>query len=212
MSGARTSVGRVILVRHGESEGNRDRVFTTTAAVPLTDRGRAQARAAAAAIRAVFRPERLVASPYARARETGEIIAAELGLVAELDDRFHEQCLGELAGRSYDVVAQDPSFDPARRWEWRPPGGESLEEVRRRVGPALAQLAAGHPEGDLVLVSHGGVMLALWAHVIGGWETARPSGNGGIVVVEHVRGRFRPPQYLDCGDTPGDAATLETGG
>ena len=210
ISGSRP--GRLILVRHGESEGNRDRTFTDTPAVPLTDRGREQAREAAELIRREFTVRRIVASPYARARETGEIIAAALGLVAAIDESFREQSLGELAGRPYDTVARDPSFDPARRWEWCPPGGESLEDVRRRVAPAFDRLAAEYCIEDVVLVSHGGVMVALWAHAINSWEQARPTGNGGIVVIEHDDRQYGMPRFLDGGRTGRDAAMLITGG
>jgi len=204
--------GRLVLVRHGESEGNRDRLFTHSPFVPLTDLGRRQARQAAALIRSEFSVVRLVSSPYARARETGEIIAVELGLVAEIDESFREQHLGELAGRPYDEVARDPTFDPARRWEWGPPGGESLEDVRRRVGPAFDRLARAHRSDDVVLVSHGGVMLALWAHVLGSWEEAQSAGNAGIVLIEHCEGAWRPPRFLSAGCTGRDVATLASGG
>ena len=209
-TGART--GRLILVRHGESEGNRDRSFTHSPHVPLTELGRRQAREAAAIIRAEFQAVRLVASPYARARETGEIIAAEIGLVVEIDESFREQSLGELAGKPYDIVASDPTFDPARRWEWRARGGESLEDVRHRVAVAFDRLARAHPGDDVVLVSHGGVMLAVWAHVIDSWGEAQPAGNAGIVVIEHEARGYRTPRLLSAGCTGRDIATLASGG
>lgn len=204
--------GRILLVRHGESEGNATRTFTSNTEIPLTDVGRAQAGRAAGVIAARFSPSVVVASPYARARETGEIIAARLALEFRVQEDFREQWLGELRGQPYDVVRRDPRFDPARRWEWRPPGGESLVDVQTRVAPAFERLAQEHPHRDVIMVSHGGVMLALWAHVIRSWEKAQPSGNCAIVVVEHRDGVFDAPVCIDRGGVGKDAATLETGG
>ena len=60
-------MGRLLLIRHGESEGNRDRVFCRTPDVPLTEEGRCQARAAGEWIAERYAPVRIVTSPFARA-------------------------------------------------------------------------------------------------------------------------------------------------
>ncbi|MBI4518862.1 MAG: histidine phosphatase family protein [Deltaproteobacteria bacterium] len=182
--------GRLIWVRHGESEGNRDRRFTHSTEVPLTDNGRAQARNAAERIHAQFAPIRVVASPYARARETGEIIAAELALPLSIDPEVREQHMGQLMGQPYDVALQDPAFNPQRRWEWRPPGGEALTDVQRRVVPALLRLASVYPAQDVVVVAHAGVLMAIEAHITGCWEQVLATANAGIIVVEHHGGVF----------------------
>ena len=188
-----TRVSRFILVRHGESEGNRDRLFTHTPDVPLTGTGREQARAAAALIAGRYQPTRLVASPFLRAWQTAEVLAEVLQLTVETDPAFREQSFGRLAGEPYEALLVDPTYHSTPRWEWRPPGGESLLDVLARVSPAFEQLAQAGDGRDIVLVSHGGVMLALWAYLAGGWEDARMTPNGGIVVVEHHNGTFRPP-------------------
>ncbi|HUI27081.1 MAG TPA: histidine phosphatase family protein [Candidatus Kryptonia bacterium] len=189
--------GRLILVRHGESEGNRDRRFTRTTEVPLTDRGRAQARAAAALIRARFAPARVIASPFARARETGEIIAAALVLPLDIEPAVREQHLGRLMGEPYDSVLHDPTFDPARRWEWRPPGGESLVELQTRVAPALDRIAQAHAGREVVVVAHAGVIMAACAYVLGTWESVRSVPNAGVVLVEHHNGAYRAPVRIE---------------
>ncbi len=196
--------GHILLVRHGESEGNRDRIFTITPNVPLTARGREQARRAAEIIGEQFAVQRVVSSPYLRARQTAKIVAGVLRVPLVIDEAFREQDLGRLAGRPYEAVLEDPAFEFARRWEWRPPSGESLVDVRARVAPAFDRLAAAHPWEDIALVSHGGVMFALWAHVAGSWEAAQPAGNGGIVVVEHRAGNYSRPRLLHPGARSGE--------
>src|ERR1700747_2916865 len=99
-------MGKLIMVRHGESEGNRDRRFTISPDVPLTDLGREQARAVAARIARRFAPSCVISSPFRRARQTSEIIAGELGLPIEVVHDLHERNLGVLKGESYDVLRQ----------------------------------------------------------------------------------------------------------
>ena len=192
MQDSKAEPRRLILIRHGESVGNRDRLFTTSPDAELTDLGRQQARQAAELIARMFKPGRVVASPYARARETGQIIACELGLEVDFEHGLHEQSYGHLAGKPYDLVYEDPGYDPARPWLYKPPGGETREEVRTRVAPVFERIAVTY-EREVVIVSHGGVMQALWAHITGRWEDAHLPPNAGIVLVEYVAGRFSAP-------------------
>lgn len=193
---SRSGPGRLILVRHGQSEGNRDQRFTRSPAAALTDLGRRQAREAAARIARLFKPEHVVASPYTRARDTGEIIARELGLEISFEEGLHEQSYGQLAGHAYDVLSNDPTYDPSRAWLYRPPGGESREEVRIRIAPVFDRIVAAYGERELVVVSHGGVMQALWAHLTGRWEDAHLPPNTGIVILEHSGGRYSDPRII----------------
>jgi len=199
MQECETKTLRLILVRHGESEGNRARLFTTSPQARLTDLGREQAQQAAAFIARTFKPRMILASSYARAIETAEIIGRELGLEVEVKQGLHEQSYGELAGKAYDLVFEDPGYDHARPWMYRPPGGETREEVRDRVAPVFEQLAA-ECESEVVIVSHGGVMQAIWAHLSGRWEDAHLPPNAGIVVVEYTDGRFSEPRVIAEGE------------
>jgi broad specificity phosphatase PhoE len=192
-----SKIGRLILVRHGESEGNRDRIFTTTPAeLALTDTGRRQAGEAAGRIAARFAPEVVIASPYRRAHDTAKIIALELKLPLEVEPLLHERDMGQLRGEPYDAVLKHPEYDPLKPWMWTPPGGESFADVQRRAAPVLDRLAREHSAKDVVVVSHGGVMMSLWAHVTGTWEGAAVPLNCGIIVIEHAVGRYHRPQVL----------------
>jgi broad specificity phosphatase PhoE len=180
--------GRLVLVRHAESEGNRDRVFTLTPDVPLTDAGREQARAAATRIRSRFAPVAIVSSPYLRARQTAEILAEVLALSVSIEHDLHERSYGALAGQPYSAL-RTADWAPETYWLWRPPGGgETLVDVARRAGAALDRVALRAPTDDVVVVSHGAVMHALWKHVTGEWREGRVTRNAGIVVVEHRAG------------------------
>jgi len=184
-------MGRLVLIRHGESEGNRDRVFTLTPDVPITEAGRAQVLEAAAWVAAHARPTAVVSSPFRRARQTAAIVAEALALPVSVEEDLRERSYGELAGKPYASLRDSADYDPIAYWQWCPPGGgETLVEVAARAGRVLDRLATGAPDDDLVVVSHGAVMVALWWHVTGSWRTGKVARNAGIVLVEHRDGRY----------------------
>jgi 2,3-bisphosphoglycerate-dependent phosphoglycerate mutase len=181
-------VGRLLLVRHAESEGNRNGRFTPHPEVPLTATGREQAREVALWLAGSYAPRVMVSSPFARARETADVLAAAFGLTVRIEPDLRERCYGALAGELY--VTPRPGYDPAAYWVWKPPDGETLVEVAERAGAALDRIATAHPVDDVVVVSHGAVMLALWRHVTGTWEEPRVVPNAGVIEVEHRSGVY----------------------
>ena len=191
-------MSKLILVRHGESSGNRDRIFATSPHdLPLTELGYRQAHEAARRIGELFRPELVVTSAYLRASETARIIAGALGLPLEFEPDLHEREFGTHRGRSYDSFLAEPDYDPQRPWAWKPEGGESYEEVQARVSPVLDRLAAAHTGREVVVVSHGGVMSALWAYVAGCWDDAHVPPNCGMVLIEHGPHGYSNPRVVD---------------
>lgn len=188
-------MGRLILIRHAESEGNRDGCFTPHPEIPLTGRGREQAEVAAAVLAQRFAPSRIVSSPFLRARQTAEILAVGLGLPVEIAADLRERSYGELAGSPYTTPRI--GYDPTSYWTWRPPGGETLDEVLRRAGAVLDGLVAAAPDAEIIVVSHGAVMMALDRHVRGTWGPGRVVDNAGMVVVEHENGTWLDAHPLD---------------
>ncbi|MES1190617.1 MAG: histidine phosphatase family protein [Steroidobacter sp.] len=191
-------MGKLILVRHGESVGNRERIFATAPEeIALTELGYQQAREAGKRIAMLFQPELVIASSYLRARETARIIAEALHLPLEIEPQLHERHVGALRGQPYDSVRNLPSYDPRRPWRWQAEGGESFEDVKARVGPILDRLAKLHAQREVVVVSHGGVMSALWSHVTGSSEGIHAPDNCGTVVIEHDALGYSHPQPVD---------------
>jgi len=204
-----TPRGRLLLVRHGESEGNRERRFSPNPEILLTERGVEQASATAEVIREHFRPRRIVSSPFRRARDTAQIIAEAIGHRGSIDVEhdLRERAIGELAGQPYAAMRDHPGYVVDRFWEWRPAGGESLLDVQLRAARVLGKLMAAHPGEEIVVVSHGGVMLALCAHVEGSWTRFKVARNCEVVVVEHAPGVA--PRIVPG---PGGGAGREEGG
>jgi probable phosphoglycerate mutase len=191
-------MGRLILIRHGESEGNRERTFTRTPDVSLTETGQQQVSAAAELIAVRYAPVRIVSSPFQRARETAAILARRLGIAVEVEDDLRERSYGILAGQPYAAARNCTDYDPESYWLWCPPGGgETLVSVATRAGAVLDRVAGATPDADVVVVSHGAVMMALWRHVTGSWRAGRVSPNAGIVVVAHQGGRYADAAMLE---------------
>lgn len=184
-------VRRLLLARHGETEWNAIGRLQGHTDIPLNERGKQQARELAMQLRAARADiATVVTSDLARARETGAIVAAELGLaeprvVCELRERrfgiFEGLTREEISGRYPDAW---------RAWQETqtpPEGGEPLAVATARVHAALEALVAegGAPA---LIVSHGGVM-RLWLLAILG--TAPPPLHNGITyAVDHDGTRF----------------------
>lgn len=190
-----------ILVRHGESEANRDGCFAVSGDVPLTELGCQQAREAAAEIARAFNPQRIISSTFARARQSAEIISAILQLPLEIVDGIQERDLGALKGRPWHehaaLTAADPQYDREQEWLWRPPGGESYEDVRLRVMPVLESIRSRYPDEELVIVSHGAVMRAIWSNLTGEWINSFIPKNCALLVIPHDGRQFLTPYVVD---------------
>jgi broad specificity phosphatase PhoE len=147
---------QVVLVRHGETEWSRDLRHTGRTDVPLTDRGRDEARMLRDAL-AGFSFTRLLTSPLSRAAETCRL--AGLGDRAEVTDSLLEWDYGDYEGiTTKEIRASRPGW-----FLWRDgcPGGETADQVGARVDPLVAELKAG--EGDAALFAHGHVLRVLAA-------------------------------------------------
>lgn len=146
----------LILVRHGETEFNRADVFRGRVDLPLNERGRMQARAAAEYLS--DQPfEAFYSSPLKRSMETATAIAERHGREAEPLESFIDVDYGLWSGKSVEEVrAGWPDIFSA--WVENPsevvfPEGESLRQVRERLRQGLEELAQGH-RGRVLLVGH----------------------------------------------------------
>ncbi len=189
----------LLLVRHGQSRANAEQRFTLRDDEPLTEVGVDQARATGRLLAASYLPRVLYASPYARALATAREIGAFFGLEPQVVPELHEQSFGELRGRPYsEYYPVARALSGADLWRHRPPGGESLGEVAARTGPAIDRIAESHPGEQVLVVSHGGVMAALRAHVAGGFlQPPQPTPNaGGYRLVGSSSAGYRGPLPL----------------
>jgi len=144
---------RFIFVRHGETEGNRTKRYQLPH-TPLNETGEGQAALAAQAL-AKVRIGKLVASPMARAWRTASLVAAEHGIHPEVD--------GALSERFY-VSLWDQPIQGAFNWDWDPDGCEPLATFVHRAAHSIMRILADDtPDGETVIVAHGGILVVTCA-------------------------------------------------
>lgn len=162
------------LIRHGQTDWNRDQRIQGTTDIPLNDVGRSQARDAAATLHAHLDPQHpvvVVASDLMRARETAQIIAGELDLEPpRLYAALRERAYGEAEG------LQTAEF--FRRWgDWHTadvPGAETRAALRTRALGALRAVVrdvrreTAPAPASVVVVSHGAFIREVIGHATGG--------------------------------------------
>jgi len=185
-----------VLIRHGQSTWNQEHRIQGQLDPPLSTEGRRQAELLAPRFSG-----RTVAGFYAsdlkRAFETAEILAPSIGLRPEAASSLREIFLGEWEGLTTEEIAvrypeawaswvEEPDWDTV-------PGGEGAAPFDARVGAALEAILGVHPQGDVLVVTHGGVIQIALHRVVG-----RPSRglfpfkiqNASISLIEKRNGRM----------------------
>lgn len=201
------SEARLILVRHGVTDWNREGRWQGRLDPPLSDDGRRQARLLAERLTAdqTVRPARVVSSTLGRASETAEIVGAAIGVAVEPDPRLMEIGAGEWEGRTHQELE---AFDATRYRAWRsqssdarPPGGEGLDEVVGRVRTLLDELDRDERGGPVMLVSHGGVLRVLANLLLelpGNWMWNLDVDNASLSAATRIsNGRWRLDRWND---------------
>jgi broad specificity phosphatase PhoE len=161
-------VTELLLVRHGETDWNRERRFQGHADPPLNETGREQAQALAAEL-AGEGIELVYTSDLARAVETAEIVAARLGADVRSMRDLREIDVGEWQGLTWQEI-EERYPDGARSWHEHGAGwetGETYEQLGERVVAALRRIASDHPEERVLVVGHGGAIRATRAFIEG---------------------------------------------
>jgi broad specificity phosphatase PhoE len=182
---------RIVLVRHGESQGNADETIYERVpdhALELTERGKEQARLLGTSLRELFGDERVqvFVSPYRRTRQTLEELALDPALCrVEEEPRLREQDWGNLQDVE-DIRAQRKARDSYGHFYYRFTQGESGADVYDRVGAFLETLHRDFAEWDFppntLLVTHGMMMRLFcmrWFHwTVEEFEALCNPGNG----------------------------------
>ena len=150
-----TQPRKIVLWRHGQTTWNVERRFQGSTDIPLDDIGREQA-VRAARLLAALDPTAIIASPLQRAADTARALGAVTGLPVTFDPDLTERGGGEWEGLTNAEIRERY---PSEHAIWQPPGGETTEQVAKRVTAAiergLARIAAG---GLLVVASHGAAL------------------------------------------------------
>ena len=161
-------MGKIVLARHGETDWNIERRYQGHLDPPLNATGRRQSEELAGSL-AAERIDAIYSSDLRRALETTQIVGGRLGLPVVTDQGLREVDLGSWAGLTPIEVAE-------RFGESAMHDGETRGEHTERVVEAVRRIAARHPEGSILVVTHGGSIRALERAVNGG-QSARVVAN-----------------------------------
>ena len=151
---------KILLIRHGESEGNVIHQINDDPLriINLTARGRAQAEAASATLSRMPFTHAYV-SEFPRARQTAEILLRHHACLPTIDARINERRSG-MDGLPVEEFNDLVRSDPLRI---KPERGESFLDLMERVRSFLDEAAARHPEGKVLAVSHENPIVAALA-------------------------------------------------
>ncbi len=149
---------RLIVIRHGHSEANRDGIFGGNIDVPLTETGLQQARRMADFVLKTYKIDAVYASTLQRAWKTAQLLADPLGLPVNKDARLREIHGGKLEGMYFaDIEVQYPEV--FHTWHndlgrVQTPEGENMIQLQQRGYEAFQEIAECNPGKTVAIVSH----------------------------------------------------------
>jgi probable phosphoglycerate mutase len=171
----------LILIRHGETDWNRELRFQGHVDVPLNATGHEQARRLADRLAAEqLAVDHLVCSDLIRTRQTAvpslQVLFPEMGIETLTDSSLREQNFGIVDGKRVDDIKVEHA-DAWAQWlrfeaDYGMPGGETTRQFHARVMAAMRRIAQEHHGRTVMVVTHGGVLDMVW-------RTARGTGLDG---------------------------------
>ena len=184
---------KIYIVRHGETDYNRERRMQGWLDIPLNKTGRDQAQLATAKLRGI-KFDAIYSSDLIRAHETAKIIAKTLRRKVSTTGALRERDMGIFAGWSWEVE-RDPikdslwkEFESARDNEdldWKRHQGESMKEMSHRISEFMQNLHTVHSQQSILVVTHGGTINRILEHyhVKSASEGYRDVGNASVLVL-----------------------------
>ena len=174
----------IYLIRHGKTEANERRLYCGSTDLPLSERGRSDLMR----IHYVIQNVRFLTSGMKRANETMELLFPAVHY--ETDSRFREVDFGIFEMHSYDELKDTPEYQAWLTGDNErniPPEGESGQQMASRVLAAFAQI-----EEDTCLVTHGGVIAAIMAHLFphegkSRYQWQPPNGHGYCIMEDRYQ-------------------------
>ncbi len=153
---------KIHFVRHGQTQYNKDGRITGQMDEPLTAEGMEQARTAAKDISQDY--DAFYSSDLVRCRQTAEILNEQLKLEIKYDKRLRERDFGSIAGQSFKDV--DPTGiirqkDMDQEYDYRPYGGEAVEDVKKRLLEFIKELQDNSMAKKVIVVAHAGIIRLL---------------------------------------------------
>lgn len=201
--------GAVMLMRHGETDWNREGRVMGRNPIELNALGRAQVEAAARFAQTI-KPDVIVSSPLVRARQTAELMATNLDGVPVVEEpAIAEVMYGRWEGMVYHDLIDDPHYVDYRKspLDHPTPGGETMMQVQARGVEAVVRFLSERPGGRIMFVSHGDIIRTVLCHFLelelGHFHRLRVD-NASISTVQ-VSGKFAELKFLNALADPAQA-------
>ncbi len=191
----------LLLIRHGQTDYNKQHRMQGALPVPLNDEGRAQAHSLAVHL-ADYDIGAIYASPMSRAMQTAQILAERLEQMPVQDARLGEISFGCFEGMTWDeAAAQYP--EASRRWHsgflaYRVPGGESRLDVQRRMRAAWDDILRADAASTVAMVGHGSAI----AIFLGSLFAVLPNKNLSNTSITTLKRRDDIWEIAGFGETP----------
>ncbi|HEY6806602.1 MAG TPA: histidine phosphatase family protein [Pyrinomonadaceae bacterium] len=164
----------LLLIRHGQSQGNAERRFGGHTATPLSPLGHTQAQAAADAL-ATKSITAIYSSDLKRAIQTAEPLAQLTGLPIQTTVAFRERSVGVMEGLTFEDAAEKHPEQYAallrRDFEHVLEGGESYRQLLDRAWQKLDQIIEDNRGGTIAVFSHTGTICILVLHLMGALDS-----------------------------------------
>jgi broad specificity phosphatase PhoE len=179
----------ILLVRHGQTDWNAQQRWQGHLDIPLNETGKKQAAALARRLES-WPIQAVYASDLQRAAMTAVSIATPLALQPIFDPQWRERDVGDFAGLTKEEIRHryPDIWENMKHGLLAPPNGEDWRALRRRAAAAFEQVVSGHNGEMVVVVSHGGLLSNVVAHVLEIPENRhgrfRLSGNTGLSIIE----------------------------
>lgn len=153
---------KIYFVRHGETESNKKGTVTGHIDSPLSDEGIEQAKKTLLEIPDGF--EELYSSDLIRCKQTAEILNQKFNLQIKYDLRLRERHFGSLAGKKFsemDTTGEMKEKDKNQQYDYRPYGGEHVEDVKKRVFAFIGDIKKYDKHKKILVVTSGGIIRLL---------------------------------------------------
>ncbi|MCB9501307.1 MAG: histidine phosphatase family protein [Deferribacteres bacterium] len=161
---------QVLIIRHGQTEWNAVDRFQGHLDTNLSELGKKQAEAVAKRVKD-FPITAIYSSDLKRARQTAQPIANKFNLSVQLDKDLRERHMGIFQGLTFAEIKEKHPDDYQKFMTWDPdyiiPQGESSRQKYDRSIACFTAIADRHPGEQILIVSHGGTIDALFRHALG---------------------------------------------
>lgn len=150
---------KIYVIRHGLTELNKAKKVNGEIDEPLAEEGIKEAKAIIPLLPKSIKY--IYTSPLLRARQTAEIINLKFNLPVYIKDELTEVRMGSLAGKSWEEMEEGLELKKKHRtvqFDYRPYGGESVEDVKKRVITFFKNINKKHKDYEVLIISHGGII------------------------------------------------------